>query len=55
VALERELRRVATDRVEAPKLYLVWPSPPSYHDGDAEMDLIADILATGHRAASTSG
>ena len=47
VALERELRRVATDRVEAPKLYLVWPSPPSYHDGDAEMDLIADILGGG--------
>jgi predicted Zn-dependent peptidase len=47
VVPERELRRVATDRVEAPKLYLVWPSPPSYHAGDAEMDMIADILGNG--------
>jgi len=47
VTLERELRRIATDRVEAPKLYLVWPSPAGYDDGDAEMDLIADILGDG--------
>ena len=47
VVLERELRRVATDRVEAPKLYLVWPSPAAYDDGDAAMDLIADILGDG--------
>jgi predicted Zn-dependent peptidase len=47
IALERELRRITTDRVEAPKLFLVWPSPPAYRPGDAEMDLIADILGDG--------
>ena len=47
VVLEREQRRVTTDRVEAPKLFLVWLSPPAYHPGDAEMDLIADILGDG--------
>jgi predicted Zn-dependent peptidase len=47
VKLEREIRRLATDRVESPKIYLVWNSPPLYADGDAEMDLIAAILADG--------
>ena len=47
VTLEREVRRVATDRVEAPKLYLVWPSPAAYDPGDAELDLIAGILGDG--------
>jgi predicted Zn-dependent peptidase len=47
VGLEREVRRMALDRVESPKLYLVWHSPPAYADGDAEMDVVADILGGG--------
>jgi len=47
VTLEREIRRLETDRVEFPRLYLVWPSPALYKNGDAEMDLIASILADG--------
>jgi zinc protease len=47
VVLDQEVRRLATDRVEAPKLYLVWPSPAIFEPGDAEMDLVADILGDG--------
>ena len=46
-SLTREVRRVAVDDVQYPRLYLVWHSPASYRDGDAEMDLIAEILAGG--------
>jgi zinc protease len=40
-------RRVIEDRVEVPRLYLGWLSPAMYADGDAELDLLADVLATG--------
>jgi zinc protease len=43
----RRSRRVIEDRVELPRLYLGWLSPPMYADGDAELDLLADVLATG--------
>ena len=45
--LTRERRLVDVDRVEFPKLYLVWHSPASFSRGDAEMDLLAGILAGG--------
>ena len=35
------------DRVELPRLYLAWPSPPLFEDDDAELDLVADLLANG--------
>ncbi len=35
------------DRVELPRLYLAWPSPPLFSSGDAELDLAADVLANG--------
>jgi predicted Zn-dependent peptidase len=47
VVLEREVRRLVTDKVNYPRLILVWPAPPAYRDGDAAMDLIAAILADG--------
>jgi zinc protease len=40
-------RRVIEDRVELPRLYLAWLSPAMYAGGDAELDLLADVLATG--------
>jgi len=40
-------RRVIEDRVELPRLYLAWLSPPMYADGDAELDLLSDVLAGG--------
>src|SRR4051794_26271199 len=32
---------VLEDRVELPRLYLAWHSPPLFADGDAELDLVA--------------
>jgi len=46
-SLDREVRRLATDRVRFPRLYLVWHSPASYRQGDAEMDILASVLADG--------
>jgi zinc protease len=44
-SLEREKRLVFEDSVELPRLYLAWHSPAIFADGDAEMDLVADVLA----------
>ena len=35
------------DRVELPRVYMAWHSPAMFADGDAEMDLLADLLANG--------
>ena len=47
VTLDREVRRLVVDKVEFPLLVLIWPSPPYFAEGDAEMDLAAAILSTG--------
>ncbi len=47
VRLERETRFVTTDDVEFPKLFLVWHSPAELAPGDAELELLARILADG--------
>jgi zinc protease len=46
-ALERELRLRLEDRVELPRLYLAWLTPEMFADGDADLDLAADLLANG--------
>ncbi|OFW13356.1 MAG: hypothetical protein A3F70_00355 [Acidobacteria bacterium RIFCSPLOWO2_12_FULL_67_14] len=46
-ALEREVRLVLEDRVQMPRLYMAWHSPAMFAEGDAEMDLLADLLASG--------
>jgi zinc protease len=35
------------DRVELPRLYLAWHSPALFAPGDAELDLVAEVLASG--------
>jgi zinc protease len=45
--LSHEARLLLDDRIELPRLYLAWHSPPMYARGDAEFDLAADILAGG--------
>ncbi len=40
-------RRVLDDRVELPRLYLAWLTPAMYAHGDADLDLLADVLAGG--------
>ena len=47
VRLDREARLLLEDRVELPRLYLSWISPAMFADGDADLDLAADILANG--------
>jgi zinc protease len=46
-SLAREYRLVLEDRVELPRLYIAWHSPAMFSEGDAEMDLIGDLLANG--------
>ncbi len=45
--LAGETRWVLEDRVELPRLYLAWHSPAMFAPGDAELDLVADLLGTG--------
>jgi zinc protease len=45
--LSSERRLVLEDRVELPRLYLAWHSPAMFATGDAEMDLLGDLLANG--------
>jgi zinc protease len=45
--LEGERRMLAEDAVELPRLYMQWHSPGWYQPGDAEYDLLADIVASG--------
>ena len=46
----REVSRTLIDAVELPKLVLSWYSPAHFEPGDAEMDLVGEILATGKRS-----
>jgi zinc protease len=46
-ALAREHRLMLEDRVELPRLYMAWHSPAMFAPGDAEMDLLGDLLANG--------
>ena len=45
--LAREIRLLLEDRVEMPRVYIGWHSPAMFEDGDAEMDLLSDLLANG--------
>jgi zinc protease len=45
--LSSESRILLEDRVELPRLCMAWPTPPMFADGDADLDLAADILANG--------
>jgi predicted Zn-dependent peptidase len=38
---------VLRDRVELDRVYLVWPAVPQFHEDDAALLLLADILARG--------
>ncbi len=40
-------RMLMEDRVELARLYLAWPSPGLFAPGDAELDLVSDLLANG--------
>ncbi|MCC7042431.1 MAG: insulinase family protein [Acidobacteria bacterium] len=40
-------RMVMEDRVELARLYMAWPSPGLFAQGDAELDLVSDLMANG--------
>ena len=46
-SLDRDVRIRLEDRVELPRLYLAWLSPAMFAEGDADLDLAADVLANG--------
>ncbi len=45
--LTEEKRVVFEDRVQLPRLYMAWLTPPSLSPGDAELDIVANVLAGG--------
>jgi zinc protease len=47
VALTGVQRRVITDRVQLPRLYLAWLTPRFMEPGDAALDVTANVLAGG--------
>jgi zinc protease len=45
--LTEEVRLVLEDRVELARIYFAWHSPALFADGDADLDLVGDVLANG--------
>jgi len=45
--LHEEKRMTIEDRVQLPRIYMAWHSPASLTPGDAELDLLASVLAGG--------
>ncbi|TFW35758.1 M16 family metallopeptidase [Massilia horti] len=45
--ITRERRVVVPDRVELPRVFMGWLTPPAFQPGDAEMAVTAQILAGG--------
>src|SRR5512132_3267834 len=46
-AIATERRLILEDRVELPRVYLSWHSPALFAEEDAELDLVAEVLASG--------
>jgi zinc protease len=46
-ALTTVVQKTIPDRVQLPRLYLAWLGPRAYAPGDAELDVLADVLAAG--------
>jgi zinc protease len=42
-----ERRLLLEDRVELPRLYMAWHSPAMFAADDAELDMVAEVLASG--------
>lgn len=48
--LTSEKRMVLEDRVQLPRMYMCWLTPPIFAPGDAEMDVVGSVLAGGKNA-----
>jgi zinc protease len=40
-------KKTIQDRVQLPRLYLTWPTPAQFTPGDAELDVLSQLLAGG--------
>jgi zinc protease len=47
VRLAKVEAQTITDRVQLPRLYVAWVTPPEFAPGDAELSVVADLLADG--------
>ena len=47
VSLSGVQKKTITDRVQLPRIYLAWLTPPHMKPGDGELDMVADVLAGG--------
>ncbi|KAF0149945.1 MAG: peptidase M16-like protein [Ignavibacteria bacterium] len=47
VKLSEEKIVMLEDKVQLPRLYIAWITPPNFTPGDAEMDVLANILSGG--------
>jgi zinc protease len=47
VELKGVQKKTITDRVQLPRLYMAWLTPPALTPGDAALDMVADVLAGG--------
>jgi zinc protease len=47
VSIPAVIKETMTDQVQLPRVYLVWVTPGLYKPGDADLDLVADILTNG--------
>jgi len=53
VPLAAERRVTLPDQVQLPRLYLAWQTPREYADGDAALEVLGDVLATGKSSRLT--
>ncbi|MGH7507467.1 MAG: M16 family metallopeptidase, partial [Longimicrobiales bacterium] len=45
--LTEQQRVILEDRVQLPRLYMAWLTPPAYAEGDAALTALGDLLAAG--------
>ncbi|MGQ0813428.1 MAG: M16 family metallopeptidase [Gemmatimonadota bacterium] len=50
VVMASEQRVVLADDVQLPRLYMAWHTPSLFAPGDAELDVVAEVLGTGKAA-----
>jgi zinc protease len=46
-AITAEKRIVVEDRIELPRVYMAWITPPFFKDGDADADITSGVLGQG--------
>ncbi len=53
VPLAKERQVTVPDEVQLPRLYLAWQTPKSHADGEAALEVLGDVLATGKSSRLT--